>query len=149
MTGTILIIDDEPDMLALLQEVFEQRGHRVITAQTGLAGLNQARRRLPDAILLDVVLSDMDGYSVCEILRSQPSTAKIPVILMTALAGEIPRLHGFESGAVDYVAKPVSPREVTQRVEAVLETEPPTILGFGDVPAQPWKPDLHHGSALE
>ena len=107
-------------MLALLQAALEQRGHQVITAPDGITGLNQARRRLPDVVLLDVLLGDMDGYSVCEILRSQPSTAKTPVILMTALAGEMARLHGFESGAIDYVAKPVRPRDVVQRIESVL-----------------------------
>jgi two-component system alkaline phosphatase synthesis response regulator PhoP len=129
MPGKILIIDDEPDMLALLQEALEQRGHQVFTAGSGIHGLNQARRRLPDVVLLDVLLGDMDGYSVCEILRSQPSTARTPVILMTALAGEMARLHGFESGAIDYVAKPVRPRDVIQRIEAVLAatcpSEPP------------------------
>jgi DNA-binding response OmpR family regulator len=120
MPGKILIIDDEPEMVALLQGALEQRGHQVITATNGMTGLNQARRRLPDVVLLDVLLGDMDGYSVCEILRSQPSTAGTPVILMTALAGEMARLHGFESGAIDYVAKPVRPRDVVRRIEHVL-----------------------------
>jgi two-component system alkaline phosphatase synthesis response regulator PhoP len=126
MPGKILIIDDEPEMVALLQEALEKRGHQVITAGNGINGLNQARRRLPDVVLLDVLLGDMDGYSVCEILRSQPSTAKTPVILMTALAGEMARLHGFESGAIDYVAKPVRPRDVIQRIESVLSAARPS-----------------------
>ena len=143
MPGKILIIDDEPDMLALLQEVLEQRGHQVITAQSGLTGLNQARRRLPDIVLLDVLLGDMDGYSVCEILRSQPSTANTPVILMTALAGEMARFHGFESGAIGYVSKPVRPRDVIQRIEMVLAAgqaaavQPPDDLEPTSAPESP------------
>jgi DNA-binding response OmpR family regulator len=131
MSSKILIIDDEPEMLALLQEALERRGHQVITAQNGLAGLNQARRRLPDLVLLDVLLGDMDGYSVCEILRSQPSTANTPVILMTALAGEMARLHGFESGAIDYVSKPVHLRDVVRRIESALSTHSTRLSASG------------------
>jgi DNA-binding response OmpR family regulator len=120
MPFTVLIIEDEPDMRVLLREMLEQRGYAVITAESGLAGLNQARSRLPDVILLDVVLGDMDGFSVCEILQRQASTARTPVILMTAMAGEMARLNGFASGAVDFLTKPLTPRELVHKVEAAL-----------------------------
>ncbi len=116
----ILVIDDEPDMLTLLREALEVRGHQVITASAAMAGLNEARRHLPDLVLLDVMLGDMDGFTVCEILRSQPSTARTPVIMMTAMLGEMARLNSFAAGAFDFVGKPVSPREVVARVEAML-----------------------------
>jgi DNA-binding response OmpR family regulator len=84
--------------------------------------LHQARKHLPDLILLDLMLPDLDGFSVCEIHRCQPSTADIPVILLTAMAGELPRFHGFEVGATDYCVKPVRVRDLMGRVSAALAT---------------------------
>ena len=120
MKGKILIVDDEPDMLTLLREALEMRGHEVFTAATAMSGLNEARRHLPDVVLLDVLLGDMDGFSACEILRSQPSTARTPVIIMTAMAGEMVRFNSFAAGAIEFVGKPVSPRDVVARVESML-----------------------------
>lgn len=122
--GRILVIDDEPDLLVLLQDALGRRGYVVLTAESGLAGLNLARRELPDLILLDVILGDMDGFSVCELLRIQPSTARTPIIMMTALAGELARFNGFEAGAIDYVTKPINLRDVAERVAAALSTQP-------------------------
>ena len=119
MKGRILIVDDEPDMLVLLREALEQRGHEVFTAVSAMTGLNEARRHLPDVVILDIMLGDMDGFSACEILRRQPSTART-VILMTALAGEMARLNSFAAGAMDFVQKPVSPRQMVARVESML-----------------------------
>lgn len=134
MPATVLIIEDEPDMRVLLQEMLEQRGYAVVTAPTGLAGLNQARSLLPDVVLLDVLLGDMDGFSVCEILHRQPSTARTPVILMTAMAGEMARLNGFASGAVDFVTKPLTPRELVRKVEAILASAETSAASIDDSP---------------
>lgn len=132
----ILVIDDEPDMLLLLREALEARGHEVVTASAAMAGLNEARRHLPDLVLLDVMLGDMDGFTACEILRSQPSTARTPVIMMTAMLGEMARLNSFAAGAFDFVGKPVSPREVVTRVEAMLARQAERANGMleGDEP---------------
>jgi DNA-binding response OmpR family regulator len=121
MAWKILVVDDEADIVELVVFNLEAAGHEVIRAHTGIEALNQARQHLPDLILLDLMLPDMDGFSICEILRCQPSTAEIPVILLTAMAGELPRLHGLEVGAIDYCLKPVRPRDLRARVKAVLE----------------------------
>lgn len=125
MAYKILVVDDEPDIVEMLTCNLEVEGHLVLRANNGLQALNLARKHLPDLILLDLMLPDMDGFSVCEILHCQPSTASIPVILLTAMAGEIPRLHGFEVGAADYCVKPVSPRNLKLRVRSVLSNKKP------------------------
>ena len=121
MPTQVLVVDDEPDLVELLTCQLRSCGYEVIRAATGLEALHQARRHLPDVILLDLMLEGMDGYSVCEILRAQPSTARIPVILVTALGGEIARLNGFEAGADDFVRKPFVREEIVRRIEQVLE----------------------------
>jgi len=97
-------------------------GYEVVAAADGMEALHLARKHLPDVILLDLMLPDIDGFSICEILRCRPPTAGIPIILLTAMAGEIPRLHGFEVGATDYCLKPVRARDLMARVQAVLNT---------------------------
>ena len=115
-------MDDEADIVELVRYNLEMDGHQLFCARNGLEALNQARKHLPDVILLDLMLPDMDGFSICEILRCQPSTANIPVIMLTAMAGEMPRLHGFEVGASDYCLKPIRLRDLRERVRSVIET---------------------------
>jgi len=122
MAPRILIVDDEEDIVEYISYNLQLEGYEVFRAGNGMEALNQARLHLPDLILLDLMLPDMDGFSVCEILHCQPSTANIPVIVLTAMAGELPRLHGFEVGAADYCLKPVRPRDLRARVKSVLET---------------------------
>ena len=122
MTRKILVVDDEADIVELLSYNLQLDGFEVIAAANGIEALNQARAHLPELIVLDLMLPDMDGFSICEILRCQPSTADIPVIVLTAMAGEFPRLHGFEVGATDYCTKPIRPRDLRERVKALLET---------------------------
>jgi DNA-binding response OmpR family regulator len=114
-------VDDEPDLIELISFNLASNGYDVIAATTGLGALHQARRHLPDLILLDIMLEGMDGLSVCEILRNQPSTAKTPVIFVSALGGEMARLNGLTSGGNDFIHKPFSPRELLRRVEAMLD----------------------------
>ena len=122
MAHKILVVDDEADIVELLRYNLELDGHELFSAGSGVEALNQARKHLPDVILLDLMLPDMDGFSICEILRCQPSTANIPVIMLTAMAGEMPRLHGFEVGASDYCLKPIRTRDLRERVRSVIET---------------------------
>lgn len=121
MATKVLVVDDEPDIVELLSHNLESEGFEVVRATGGMEALNEARRHLPDLILLDLMLPDLDGFSICEILRCQPSTAGIPVVLLTAMAGELPRLHGFESGAADYCVKPVRMADVKQRIRCLIE----------------------------
>jgi DNA-binding response OmpR family regulator len=122
MAHKVLVVDDEEDIVELLSYNLQLEGYEVFRAASGMEALNQARLHLPDLILLDLMLPDMDGFSICEILHCQPSTTNIPVIMLTAMAGELPRLHGFEVGAADYCIKPFRPRDLKARVKSVLET---------------------------
>jgi len=121
MSAKILVVDDEPDVIELLAYNLTKRGYTVLTAVNGLEALNKARRELPDLILLDLMLEGIDGFSVCEILRHQPSTATVPVIMITALAGQIARANGLAAGANDFVCKPFSPHELIARIEGQLQ----------------------------
>ena len=123
MSARILVVDDEQDMVELLAFNLRQRGYEVLTSANGLDALNKARRHLPDLILLDLMLDGIDGYSICEIIRSQPSTSNVPVIMITALAGQIARLNGMASGADDFITKPFSPLELMERIERLLQVQ--------------------------
>lgn len=123
MNGKILVVDDEVDMLELLDTNFRAQGYEVRTAATGIQALNEARDFLPDLIVLDLMLGELDGLSICEILRAQPSTSDIPVIVITAMTGTIPRFHALDSGATDYLTKPFSPRDLLQRAEKIIEAQ--------------------------
>jgi len=115
----ILIVDDEPDLRAVLDFNLRQAGFRTAHAANGLEALDSARRQRPELILLDINLPDVVGTEVCRRLRADPVTSRIPVIMLTARGGEHDRIAGLEQGADDYVTKPFSVRELMLRVEAV------------------------------
>jgi two-component system phosphate regulon response regulator PhoB len=121
MKTKILIVDDEPDALELVEFNLRQAGYDISTAADGAEALKQARAVVPDLIVLDVMLPEMDGLEVCKTLRRDPATARIPIIMLTAKAGEIDRVLGLELGADDYVTKPFSPRELVLRIKNVLQ----------------------------
>ena len=116
----ILIVDDEPDAVELVAFNLKNAGFEVATAADGAAALKQARAVLPDLIVLDVMLPEVDGLEVCKLLRRDSATAGIPIIMLTAKAAEIDRVLGLELGADDYVTKPFSPRELTLRIKGLL-----------------------------
>ena len=120
MSAKILLVDDEMDMLELMAYNLGAQGHQILTAVTGLDALNKARRFLPDLIVLDLMLEGIDGFSVCEILRAQPSTGQVPVLVVTALGGQIARLNALSVGADDFLSKPFSPQELVRRVGEIL-----------------------------
>ncbi len=120
MTAKILVVDDEPDMLELVSFNLKAEGFEVFTAANGPEALNQARALLPDLIVLDLMLPDLDGVSVCEILQRLPSTAPIPVVMITAWSTDLARRVGLEAGAKDYVTKPFSPRDLVSRIRSAL-----------------------------
>jgi DNA-binding response OmpR family regulator len=120
MAQKILVVDDEDDLAELLAFNLREAGYEVIKASSGTEALNRARSSLPDLILLDLMLPELDGMAVCEILRRLPSTSQIPIIMVTAWTSEQSRVLGFEAGAADYVTKPFSPRELILRINRVL-----------------------------
>jgi DNA-binding response OmpR family regulator len=117
----ILVVDDEPDVLDLVTYNLGQAGFQTDTASDGAEALRKARSGSPDLILLDLMLPEMDGLEVCKLLRRDSKTSSIPIIMLTARASEIDRIVGLELGAVDYVPKPFSPRELVLRVKKRLE----------------------------
>lgn len=120
----VLLVDDEEDILDLLSHAFKKAGgFRISTAGDGHAAILQIRREIPLLIVLDLFLPNLPGLEVLKILKSDPLTRAIPVIILTAKAEEVDRLLGFELGATDYVTKPFSPREVVLRVKAILNRE--------------------------
>jgi DNA-binding response OmpR family regulator len=123
--ATVLVIDDEKDVLELLRYNFEKNGFDVIAARDGESGLKAAAASPPDAIVLDIMMPGLDGLGVCRRLREEPRTARIPIILLTAKAGEADRVVGLELGADDYVVKPFSPRELVARIRALLRRTAP------------------------
>jgi DNA-binding response OmpR family regulator len=117
----ILIVDDDEDIVALLGFNLDAKGYTVITAFTANEALTKAREHLPDLIILDVLLPDLDGITVCEILQRENSTRDIPIIMHTAVGGEIARLVALDAGAEDYARKPFSPRDLMNLVAVVLQ----------------------------
>ncbi len=136
MTKKILVVDDEPTLVATLKYNLEQAGYQVSTAPDGEAALAVARSQRPDLIVLDLMLPRLDGLEVCRILRREMSA---PVLMLTAKSDEVDKVVGLELGADDYVTKPFSMRELLARVRALLrraETAPAEereLLASGDL----------------
>jgi DNA-binding response OmpR family regulator len=134
----ILVVDDEPEAVELLEFNLKQAGFEVISAPDGAQALKKARSTVPNLIVLDLMLPEIDGLEVCKMLRRDPATARVPIIMLTAKAAELDRIVGLELGAEDYITKPFSPRELVLRVKKVLERgraapAEPEALKFGDL----------------
>jgi DNA-binding response OmpR family regulator len=122
MKQKILVVDDEPDAVELIEFNLKAAGFQVTTAADGAEALKKARAVLPALIILDLMLPEVDGLEVCKILRRDQRTSAIPIIMLTAKAAEIDRVLGLELGADDYVTKPFSPRELILRVKRLLRS---------------------------
>jgi two-component system alkaline phosphatase synthesis response regulator PhoP len=123
MVPRILIVDDEHDFIELLQYKLAGHGYELIIANDGVHALNQARTQKPNLILLDILLPDLDGLSVCEILRRQPATKKIPIIFMSALTGDITKRTATMQ-AEDFFTKPLDLNRLEKRIGELLHYEP-------------------------
>jgi DNA-binding response OmpR family regulator len=120
----ILIIEDEPDVVDLLTLHLRKSGEFTVSRATdGAAGVRKAREESPALIILDLMLPKMPGLEVCKILKTDPATRHIPIIMLTAKAEEIDRIVGLEFGADDYVTKPFSPREIILRIKAIIRRQ--------------------------
>ncbi len=117
-------MEDDAEMVDLLRFNLQEAGFVIATATDGIEALKKVRSLAPDLILLDLMLPELDGLSVCEILRRDPDTASIPIIMLTALSNELARLTGLAAGANDYVSKPFSPRQLVSRVKDLLDRNP-------------------------
>ncbi|MGE5570283.1 MAG: winged helix-turn-helix domain-containing protein [Rhodospirillales bacterium] len=120
MRHRIIIIEDEADIVEMVRYNFRKEGFEVESFSRGREGLERLRRNPPDLLLLDIMLPDEDGFSICRQLRADARLKELPVIFLTARGEEIDRIVGLEIGADDYVVKPFSPRELIARVRAIL-----------------------------
>jgi DNA-binding response OmpR family regulator len=135
VTARILVADDDPKHAQLIRLYLEREGHQVMTVGDGRAALDQARARRPDLVILDIMMPLVDGLDVCRILRAESNVA---ILLVTARSSENDMLLGLDIGADDYLSKPVSPRELTARVRALLRRigatdDPSTVLRVGEL----------------
>jgi DNA-binding response OmpR family regulator len=117
---TILIVDDEPDIRSILDILLKSDGYNTMLADSGKSALDQVAQKVPDLILLDIIMPDMDGYQVARQLRQDPATKNIPIIMVSARNEDIDEVLGLELGADDYIRKPFEPILVLARIKACL-----------------------------
>ena len=140
---TVLVVEDEEDILELLTYNLAREGYKVLGETTGEQGLKAARRHHPSLIVLDLMLPGLDGLEVCRLLKKDPATERIPVVMLTARGEESDVVVGLELGADDYVTKPFSPRVLAARIRAVLrrkeraEADGKEVVRAGEVEVDP------------
>lgn len=122
-TYKLLLVDDEPDILEFLGYNLKKEGYEVFTAQNGAKGIEIAKRERPDLILLDVMMPGMDGIEVCENLRSSVETKNVLIAFLTARGEDYSQIAGFDAGADDYITKPIKPKVLVSRVNALLRRQ--------------------------
>lgn len=144
MPKTILIADDDANLVEVLAWALRDAGYATRSAATGQEAVEKAQRAPPDLVLLDLMLPGMNGFSVCQALREQAATASIPVIIITGMPGEFPRLTGVELGAVAYVQKPFSVPDLVARIGDCLR-RPPSAVGPPACPPGASPPLLRKG----
>jgi two-component system, OmpR family, phosphate regulon response regulator PhoB len=127
--GHVLIVDDERDLVRLVEFNLQQAGYETASAYTGEEALQRVRQRLPDLVVLDLMLPDIPGTEVCRQIKASPRTRNVPVLMLTARTDEVDRVVGFEVGADDFVTKPFSVRELVLRIRAILRRGPGAPAG--------------------
>ena len=116
----ILVVEDEPDTAELLELHLQNEGYRVTVAADGEQALSKLHKLMPDMVILDLMIPEIDGLEVCKFIRKDPATESLPVMMCTAKTSQIDKILGLEQGADDYVTKPFSPRELVLRVKNLL-----------------------------
>lgn len=137
----ILVVDDEPDVLELVVYHLEKEAYRVDVADTGDKALKMARENLPSLLVLDLMLPGINGLEICRLLKRDPKTRDIPILMLTARAAEEDRIKGLELGAHDYVTKPFSPRELVLRIKNLLRLTEKSSDGVELIEAGPFRLD--------
>ena len=130
MRKKILVVDDDPEALELIRFNLKRAGFAIGTAVNGVEALKKVCSLSPDLVLLDLMMPELDGFAVCEILRRDPATNAVPIIIVSAVAGEMARLAGLGSGANGYITKPFSPKKLVIRVQEALRSLAP-VPGHG------------------
>src|SRR4029453_13062914 len=141
MAREVLVVEDEPDIRRLVVLHLERDGFRCRTATPGSDALREVKAAVPDLVVLDLMLPEVDGLEVCRRLRRDTSTASVPIIMLTAKSDEVDRIVGLEGAPANSVGKPFSPRELVARVRAVLRRSRPdqasTVFSVGPVTLDP------------
>ncbi len=133
MRDTVLVVEDEPNLLTALKYTLEREGYNALTAADGESGLRLARERDPAIVILDVMLPALDGFEVCRILRRESA---VPILMLTARGDEVDRVVGLELGADDYVTKPFSMRELLARIRNMLRRSSAPAVGGSEYQAE-------------
>src|SRR5262245_3364762 len=120
MSQRILMVDDDREIVRVVRAYLEQAGYQVVSAYDGATALHAIRTEHPDLVVLDIMLPDLDGWSITRTMRSEPRLATLPIILLTARVDDTDKVVGLEMGADDYITKPFNPREVLARVRSLL-----------------------------
>jgi len=123
--SSILIVDDEPDILELIEYNLKKEGYQVFLARNGQEAVTEAKRSLPDLIVLDIMMPKMDGIEACRIMRTMPEFKNTFMVFLTARSEEYSEIAGFNVGADDYIAKPIKPRALVSRINAILRRNAP------------------------
>jgi len=121
----ILIVDDEPDILELIEYNLKKEGYQVYTARNGQEAVSEAKKVLPDLIVLDIMMPKMDGIEACRFMRTMPEFKNTFMVFLTARSEEYSEIAGFNVGADDYIAKPIKPRALVSRINAILRRNAP------------------------
>ena len=139
----ILLVDDEPDILEIVEYNLKNEGYKVYTASSGIEGVSLAKEVKPDLILLDVMMPEMDGIEACDQIRKIPSLEHTIIAFLTARGEDYSQVAGFEAGADDYITKPVKPKVLISRLKALLRRRPtagqkvPERMNLGDLTIDP------------
>jgi DNA-binding response OmpR family regulator len=121
---TVLVVDDEPDVLLLCRVNLEFEGYRVLEASDGDEAMARLAEEVPDVVLLDVMMPKIDGWTVLERIKADPRTSEVPVVMLTAKVQDDDQVRGWSSGAAEYITKPFSPLSLSQVVQDVIDTDP-------------------------
>lgn len=116
----ILLVDDEPDILEIISYNLSAEGYQVITAENGLEAVKKAKKELPQLVILDVMMPEMDGIEACELIRKDPNLKDVVITFLTARGEDYSQLAGFDAGADDYITKPIKPKVLMSKVKALL-----------------------------
>lgn len=146
---TLLLVDDEPDILEFVSYNLKKEGYKVVTASNGEDGIAKAKKHKPQLILLDVMMPGMDGIETCDKLRSLPETENTLIAFLTARGEDYSQVAGFDAGADDYITKPIKPKVLMSRIKALLRRyghaeKEDSLQSFGDLKIDLDKYQVHH-----
>ncbi|MEO0571447.1 MAG: response regulator transcription factor [Bacteroidota bacterium] len=130
---TILLVDDEPDILEIVSYNLSAEGYEVLTAKNGIEGVAKAKKKLPHLIILDVMMPEMDGIEACEIMRNTPGLENSIITFLTARGEDYSQVAGFDAGADDYITKPIKPKVLVSKVKALLRRMKDTKAEVEDI----------------